>query len=377
MNSLDALAKKRKLTALEIVEMREAEERGSTWNLPPLRATPGEKVLPPAIIRCAASLSMQVVEWLWPGRLPAGMLAVFDGDPGLGKSTITADLAARVSTGEPMPGETTAREPAGVVLVSFEDHPSAIILPRLVAAGADLSKIHIWDVAASQFSLRDSLADLADCIHAVGAKLVIIDPLMAALPSDLNAHRDQDVRSVLALVSAMAETTGASVVLVRHLNKATGGAALYRGGGSIGIIGAARVGLLLAKAEGEDESARVLAVTKCNVAVMAPTLSLKLVAADSPAPGIEVARIECGNAVATQADELVEDYEGRTAIADAVEVVREFLSDGPRPMKDVERAADSSGVSKSSLRRAKKKLRVHSERITPTGPWIWSLPHPD
>lgn len=79
-----------------------------------------------------------------------------------------------------------------------KDAKCEVIRPRLAAAMADVSKIHVWDLDAAAFCLRDSLAVLAGLVKQYGIKLVVIDPLMAALPADLNAHRDQDVRSVLA-----------------------------------------------------------------------------------------------------------------------------------------------------------------------------------
>jgi hypothetical protein len=68
------------------------------------------------------------VEWLWPGRVPLGKLTVLDGDPGLGKSAMTLDIAARLSAGLELPdGERC--EPAGVVLMSAEDGLGDTIRP--------------------------------------------------------------------------------------------------------------------------------------------------------------------------------------------------------------------------------------------------------
>jgi RecA-family ATPase len=115
---------------------------------------------------------------------------------------------------------------------------------------------------------------LRKAILEVGAKLVTIDPLMAFLPSEIDSYRDQDVRRGLAPLKDLAEETGAAIVLVRHLNKNQGGSAIYRGGGSIGIVGAARVGLLVAK-DPDDAQRRVLAVTKNNLPKEMPSLAFE------------------------------------------------------------------------------------------------------
>ncbi len=200
------------------------------------------------------------VSWLWPGRLPLGKLTVLDGDPGKGKSTLSLDLSARLTRGDIMPDGSGGGFPAGVVILSGEDGLADTIVPRLIAAGADLSRVVALASCPDSEGdgehppvLPDDLPTIRAAIARVGAKLAIIDPLMAYLSDGTNSHKDQDIRRVLFRVAALAEETGAAVLVVRHLNKATGGVALYRGGGSIGIIGAARSGLLVA-ADPDDEN---------------------------------------------------------------------------------------------------------------------------
>lgn len=326
-------------------------------------------------VTCAANIPVERVKWLWRGRIALGMVNLLDGDPGLGKSTITNDLAARTTNGDPLPGEADRTDPAGVVFVSFEEHPGAVMVPRLVAAGADLKRVFIWDLATHGFNLRDSLDELRTVIRNCGARLVVIDPLMAALPGELNAHRDQDIRSVMAGVSSLAEDTGAAILFVRHLNKNSGGSALYRGGGSIGIIGAARCGLLLARdpdaADGEDDGSRVLAVTKCNVARPAPALRMRLVSAASPAPGVEVARIVWGDTCSDSADALVEPQEERTEIGRALELLRNVMKDGPVLATEAQAALDANGISKRTEARAKQRLGIVAKREGVKGKWWW------
>src|SRR5262249_8218950 len=219
------------------------------------------------VITRLSDVTPQPVRWLWRGRIRIGKLTVLDGDSGLGKSLLSTDLAARISKARLMPDNTAndLRDPAGVVILSAEDDPSDTICPRLKATGADLSRIVLLAGLRDSDSVRlPTLADLEAIRHAitlVNAKLVIIDPLMAYLPGRVDSHRDQDIRSSLAPLAALAAETGVAVLVIRHLNKTEGKNALYRGGGSIGIIGAARSGLLVAQ-DPEDEERRILAVTK-------------------------------------------------------------------------------------------------------------------
>jgi hypothetical protein len=210
------------------------------------------------------------VSWLWPSWLALGKLALVDGDPGLGKSAMTLDLAARVSTGKVFPDGAEC-EAAGAVLLSAEDGLADTIRPRLDAAGADTSRILALATVPDEnghdrlLSIPEDIPLIEKGIRRVGARLVVVDPLMAFLSGETNSHRDQDVRRALAPLAGLAERTGASVLVVRHLNKAAANNPLYRGGGSIGIIGAARMEFVVGK-DPQDENRRVVASTKNNLA---------------------------------------------------------------------------------------------------------------
>ena len=207
-------------------------------------------------------------EWLWRNRVPFGKVVTLDGMPGLGKSTVTLGITARASTGRPMPGEYEAAEPIeGVVLLSAEDGIGDTILPRVEAAGGDLSRVVVIDEVDDGEGRRppvipDDLAALRQEVIGQEARLVIVDPLFAFLSSDSDAYRDQDVRRVLHLVKLLAEETGAAVMIVRHPTKgARGGSAISTRGGSIGVVGAARVGLFMGR-DPEDDERVILAIAE-------------------------------------------------------------------------------------------------------------------
>src|SRR5215208_1265873 len=183
-------------------------------------------------------------------------------------------------------------EAAGVVIVSAEDGVADTILPRINAAGGDPSKIVVLNIVPDGdgrerfLSLPEDIPHVRRAIARVGAKLVIFDPLMAFLSANLDAHRDHHVRRVMAELAALGEDTGVAVVVVRHLNKASGTNPLYRGGGSIGIVGAARSALLVGK-HPEDDQRRVLASQKSNLAEAPPSLTFALTEAPKGAVRVE------------------------------------------------------------------------------------------
>ena len=324
------------------------------------------------------------VSWLWPGRIPLGKLTILDGDPGLGKSVLTIDLAARATRGMSMPFEEREpgedQEPIGVVLLSAEDGLEDTIRPRLDAAGADVERVLSLDKVPDGDNdrlpvLPNDAPYIRIACRRMSARLVIIDPLTAFLGSETNTHKDQDVRRALHPLAKMAEETGAAVLVVRHLNKATGGNPLYRGGGSIGIIGAARSGLLVAR-DPDNPDRRILAATKCNLAKLSPSLAFDLGAAETGA--LRVGWIGESAHTAESLLAVPRDDEERGTLQDAIEVLRSILAGGSVSVKDIRRDARKAGVADRTLDRAKAALGVTSHRLGfgPDAEWRWSLPSP-
>jgi hypothetical protein len=318
----------------------------------------------------------EAVTWLWPGRLPLGKLVVLDGDPGLGKSTATLDIAARVSRGWPMPDGTGGGHPAGVVIVSAEDGVADTIVPRLNAAGADLSRIVAFDDVPDDkdghpFTIPGDLPWLEQAIVQARARLVVIDPLMAFLSGATNAHRDQDVRQALRPVGKLAQRTGAVILVVRHMNKTPGGSAVYRGGGSIGIIGAARAGMVVARHPDNDDR-RVMAVSKNNLAAAAPSVAFHMESTDTG-----VARIVWDGVCDHTADALLSvptSADERTQRDEAKDFLVDTLADGSVSSKQVQAAAREAGISEMTLRRARQDLHVQVAREGFPAHTTWSLP---
>jgi AAA domain-containing protein/uncharacterized protein DUF3854 len=318
--------------------------------------------------RLLSEVEPERVSWLWPRRIPRGKVAVLDGDPDNGKSVLTTDLAARVTAGLDLP-DGTPTETAGVVIVSAEDGANDTIRPRFDAAGGDPTRARLLG-DEEPFAIPDDIPRLERAVRQVGAALVVIDPIMAFLSGDVNSNRDQDVRRALTPLKQMAERTGAAVVLVRHLNKTPGGNPLYRGGGSIGIIGAARSGMVVGR-HPDDEEMRVLAGQKNNLSLPPESLAYRIETADNGAARIVYEGVS--EATAGQLLRVPADEEEKSALTEAKEFLLSELRPRPMSAKQVKKNAEEADVAYRTLKRAKQALGVRSEKES-DGSWTWSLP---
>jgi hypothetical protein len=347
-----------------------------------LATRPGREPLAPTVR--LSDVAPEPLRWLWPGRIPAGKITLLDGDPGLGKSTLLCELAARISRGEPLPGagaDAAPPGPRGVLLFSAEDDVFDTIRPRIDAAGGDPQRIAAFVAVPDgtdtgrPFALPHDLPILEAVVGRLDVALVIIDPLVAFLRPGVSATSDQQVRHALGALKAAAERTGAAIVVVRHLNKSAGANPLYRGAGSIGIIAAARAGLLLA-ADPDDPERRILALTKGNLARSAPALAFRL----EDVPGATVARVVWDGESPWTATQLLQTQiaddgdETRSAVDDARAWLRQTLEAGPRPAAELRHEAAAHGIGEKTLYTARKRegITAYKERV-PNGRWFWLL----
>jgi hypothetical protein len=326
-----------------------------------------------------ADVDRELVRWLWPGRIPLGKVTVLDGDPGTGKSTLTLTIAAKVSTSSPFP-DGARPERADVILLSAEDDIGDTIRPRLEAAGADLARCWVLpdvqpdpDKPPRPPELPADLDAIEGMVKDKQAALVVIDPIAAFLSGTVDMHRDQDVRRALAPLAYMAARTSAAVVIVRHMNKGQG-SALYRGSGSIGIVGAARAGLLVAP-DPDDEDRRVLAMSKANLAKRTESLAYRIVEDER----YGVARVVWDGASKHTAADLVRprvDDDEAPALAEAARVLKEILANGPLSAGNVKKQAAQAGVAERTLHRARQALGVTYRRqgFGQGAYYVWAMP---
>lgn len=331
---------------------------------------------------CMADVSPRPVAWLWQDRIATGRVSLIVGAPGLGKSFVTCDMAARISTGTPWPDGTSCN-PGSVILVSSEDDPGDTIRPRLDAHNADVSKVHLLTGTLSvdsatgrevehMFSL-DNISVLEDAIcKRPDCRLVVIDPIGSFLGGHTDSYRDNAVRAILAPVARLAEQTGVAMVLVAHRRKSAGGSADESALGSRAFTGLARSVWHLF-ADGNDPDRRLLLPGKTNLSRRTNGLALRI--------GGEAmdARISWDNApVNMTADEalaLERSAGGRkqSKIEEAKEWLVDKLGMDARPALDLKNEASACDIAPRTLERAAKELGVATRPDGFRGPWLWQL----
>jgi hypothetical protein len=324
------------------------------------------------------------VDWLWPGRLPAGMIAVLDGPPSAGKSTIVIDIVARLTTGRPLPDEPSgdARPAVSVVLLGHEDSPEHTIRPRLDAAGADAGRVHLLaDVGGRMPRLPDDAEEIERLVGETGARLVVIDPVSAYL-GQADLHRDNDVRVALAPLALLAERTGAAVLMLRHLRKSGGTDALGRGLGSVAIIAVARAGLMLLE-DPDDRDARILAWSKMSVGPRPASLRWRWQQGSGPP------RVSWEGTCNHTADEILArqdralrggDPTASTAVNSAEAwLMEQFEEADAIPANELKERATRDRVAWRTVERAKGCLGIRARRENlegghGAGRWMWAAP---
>lgn len=313
----------------------------------------------------------EAVEWLWPQRVPLGKLTNLVGDPELLKTTIAIDLAARVTTGRAMPdgSESDLEGPAGVLFLMGEDGVADTIRPRVDAAGGDPERVRVVTQVEEgsrrrQLSVQRDAEALLCLIEDEGVALVVLDPLTAYLGA-ANTHKDSSVRTALAPLVSLTAEAGIATVAIRHLNKDAEKSPMYRSGGSIALTAVARSEILVGES---DDGTKVLAPVKMNLAERPPALAYDGVTASNGAVRI---RWE-GEALTTPADLLSNGGNGNKRDL-AKQFLRQRLADGPVMADALFNDAEEFGISRSTLKRAKKDLGdVQADKLG-LGPWRWGF----
>lgn len=333
-----------------------------------------------AKVKRASQIEPQPITWLWEGWIPYGAITLLDGNPGEGKSTLAADLISRVSSGRPLPGQSAekARPASKVLVVSAEDSPAKIIIPRLIATDGNRENVFLWlgvgqKKGARLPKLPLDIPKLQALLWDHRPALVLIDPFLSYLETDTDSHKAQDVGGVLLQLAQLAEKYDTAMILVRHLNKLGGGTALYRGLGSIGIIGTARSGMILAT-NPDDDKQLILASTKHNWSKRPKSIVLKI-EQKTTSKDTYAGRVEWVGETDLSADDLVAKPEKKgsgEATAGAYEWLQKVLADGPKSAIDVSIAADAAGVAERTIERVKKSLGVEVYREGRR--WMWRLP---
>ncbi len=336
-----------------------------------------------AVVRRLSEVEPENLEWLWPGRIPLGKLTLLAGDPGLGKSFLTCDMAARVSVGAVWPDDPSQQQSVGsVVMFNCEDGLSDTIRPRLDAAGADVSKIvaiegvklqdaETGETRQRSFTLAGDLPVLAREVEKLSdCRLIVIDPVSAYLGAETDSHKNSDMRALLAPLADLAHKHRAAVVMVTHLAKGGGTKAVYRPMGSLAFAAAARAVWFVGKAP-NDEQRRLVLPAKMNLAPNPTGLAYC----------IELSRIVWEpDPITLPADDLLAHEaipkagDAGSSLSQATEWLEDALSNGPRLSRQIITDGKENEFGEKLIRRAFNAMGGKPRKDGMEGPWIWSLP---
>ena len=315
---------------------------------------------------CMDDVEAKEVEWLWYPYIPYGKLTIVQGDPGEGKTTMVLQLAALLSKGELLPGEdkdvesdAPAKEPVNVIYQTAEDGLADTVKPRLVSAGADCKRVLVIDESRTNLSMTDERIEQA--LKETGAKLLILDPIQAYLGAEVDMHRANEIRPVMKKLGDLAEKYGCAIILIGHMNKASGSKSTYRGLGSIDFQATARSVLVVGRVK-DDSTLRVMVHDKSSLAPEGKSIAFRL----DKENGF---RWE-GECDMTVEELLSGDVKGQK-IKRAKIFLAEMLKDGRRSQKEIEEAAQEQGIRSKTLRNAKQEMNVGSEKVG--NRWYWYL----
>lgn len=334
------------------------------------------------IVHRACDLKPEKLKWIWPGRIAEGKLILIGGQPGLGKSMLALHIAATISRGGDWPcGE--GRAPAGdVIILSAEDGVKDTIVPRLIAADADMKRIHIVEAKMDgqnrkTLNLKADVDLLESRIKALGNVLaVIVDPISAYL-GGTDTHKNADTRDALEPLVSMSDRLGVATLLVTHLNKSGGGGgslAINRLSGSIAFAAVARAVFGVVE-DYEIPERRLFLQGKNNLSTpckgLAYRVEQRLISDDLLASYVSFERehvaVSFGEALAA-----VEGGDREPSSTDEAEAfLLDLLANGPMEVADVEHAARAAGLlaegaplnGSKPFRRARQRLGILTQRV--------------
>ena len=312
---------------------------------------------------CMNDVEQTEVDWLWYPYIPFGKLTIVQGNPGEGKTFFAMQFTAACTNQKFLP-DMEPFEPFNMIFQTAEDGLGDTVKPRLVSSGADLQRVLVIDDAEKPLTLADDRIEKA--IRENNARLMVIDPLQAFLGANVDMNRADEVRPVFRKLADIAQSTGCAIVMIGHLNKASGTQSTYRGLGSIDIAAVVRSILFVGKVK-DDPTTRVIVHEKSSLAPPGQALAFSL--------GDQKGFRWIG-AYDISAEDLLAGGEGTKAELKQEQVMKliyEFLSDGREvSVADLNKEAIERGISERTVRmvRNSMKNKLESERRGKDW-WIW------
>lgn len=327
------------------------------------------------------TVEVEQIEWLFYPFIPYGKVTIIQGDPGEGKTTMVLQIIAKLTKGEEIlprqentaeakDGVETAAdsdmklsespiEPVNVIYQTAEDGLGDTIKPRLLAAGADCSRVLVIDDREQPLTMLD--IRLEEAIVQTKARLVVLDPIQGFLGAEVDMHRANEIRPLMKRVAVLAEKYHCAIILIGHMNKNSNGKSSYRGLGSIDFQAAARSVLIVGRIKDEPEI-RVVCHVKSSLAPEGKSIAFRL----DKETGFEWIR-----EYDISADDLLSgDSRGQKSRKEK-EFLLEILANGGMAQRKIEEEAEKRGIKKKTLRNAKLELEIDS--VKRGNQWFWML----
>ena len=333
------------------------------------------------------TVEVEQIEWLLYPFIPYGKVTIIQGDPGEGKTTMVLQIIAKLTRGETiLPADSTKDKrtnidseggtvdtenaendvstqhletPVNVIYQTAEDGLGDTIKPRLLAAGADCTKVMVIDDSEQLLTMAD--VRLEEAIVQTKARMVVLDPIQGFLGSEVDMHRANEIRPLMKRIAVLAEKYHCAIILIGHMNKNSNGKSSYRGLGSIDFQAAARSVLIVGRIKDEPE-VRVVCHTKSSLAPEGKAIAFRLDKNNG---------FEWIGEYDISADELLNGEGKGQKTRKAKEFLLEILADGGMAQKKIEEEAEKLGIKKKTLRNAKMELGIDS--VKRGNQWYWML----
>ena len=327
------------------------------------------------------TVEVEQIEWLLYPFIPFGKVTIIQGDPGEGKTTMVLQIIAKLTRGEPIVlnlqsqkeaqkdneenlkqevlSQDNPIQPVNVIYQTAEDGLGDTIKPRLLAAGADCSRVLVIDDREQPLTMLD--VRLEEAIMQTKARMVVLDPIQGFLGTDVDMHRANEIRPLMKRMAVLAEKYHCAIILIGHMNKNSNGKSSYRGLGSIDFQAAARSVLIVGRLKDEPET-RVMCHVKSSLAPEGKSVAFRL--------DKETGFQWIGEYDISADDLLSGDARGQKSRI-AKEFLLDILADGGMAQKKIEEEASKQGIKKKTLRNAKQELEIDS--VKRGNQWFWIL----